>query len=218
MQNTSKNLDSQMFINCSFDIDYLEVTKIEPLKRYEENLYLLGKIFSSNENSKISDKKDDSKMDVDTEIINHSNNNSSIENQINNIVSSKDKQLKREEIQDVISSLKNESLSDMERLIIEQIISSVDEYEQTEKIIKDNKDLLNKKKQHFNGFVSKIKNSKMTEDEVETIEKDLADYGYLTELNKLQLNDFKSNDSANCKKRIDIKPDNETNNIVLTQL
>ena len=216
MLNTSKNLDSQMFINCSFDIDYLEVTKIEPLKRYEENLYLLGKIFSSNETKKENEKQNESKMDVDSEP--QINVDTSIENKINSIVTSKDKELKKNDINDVLSSIKHESLSDMERLIIEQIISSVDEYEQTEKLIKDNKEYLNRKKQHFNGFISKIKNSKMTDDEVESIEKDLAEFGYLTELNKLQINDYKTNGFINKKKQSDLHPDSETNNIVLTQL
>ena len=42
MNQNSKNsnipLDSSLFINCTFDTDYLEVTKTESLRKYEENV------------------------------------------------------------------------------------------------------------------------------------------------------------------------------------
>jgi hypothetical protein len=46
--NIGKNMiDSSLHVNCTFDMDYLEVTKNESLKKYEENVYLLGTIFNS---------------------------------------------------------------------------------------------------------------------------------------------------------------------------
>jgi hypothetical protein len=37
-KNANLNIDSGLFINCTFDTDYLEVTKTEPLRKYEENV------------------------------------------------------------------------------------------------------------------------------------------------------------------------------------
>ncbi len=37
-KNLNFNIDSALFINCTFDTDYLEVTKTEPLRKYEENV------------------------------------------------------------------------------------------------------------------------------------------------------------------------------------
>lgn len=39
-KNANLNLDSGLFINCTFDTDYLEVTKTESLRKYEENVKL----------------------------------------------------------------------------------------------------------------------------------------------------------------------------------
>lgn len=49
--NNSRNNDNQLFVNLAFDMDMFELTKIEPLKRYEENLHLLSKVFSNQEKS-----------------------------------------------------------------------------------------------------------------------------------------------------------------------
>jgi len=42
LHQTQKNinvpLDSSLFINCTFDTEYLEVTKTECLRKYEENV------------------------------------------------------------------------------------------------------------------------------------------------------------------------------------
>jgi hypothetical protein len=48
MSSQIKNpIDAQLFVNCTFDMDYLEITKNESLRKYEENVYLLGTIFST---------------------------------------------------------------------------------------------------------------------------------------------------------------------------
>jgi hypothetical protein len=36
--NTNTTIDSGLFINCFFDTDYLEVSKTESLRKYEENV------------------------------------------------------------------------------------------------------------------------------------------------------------------------------------
>lgn len=50
--------------NCVFDMDYLEVTKNESLRKYEENVYLLGTIFSNKVKSdELSEESSDSDSD-----------------------------------------------------------------------------------------------------------------------------------------------------------
>lgn len=62
-------------------MDYLEVTKNESLRKYEENVYLLGTIFSKKvKRDELSDESSDSDSDsssVDEEIINLFENNKS---------------------------------------------------------------------------------------------------------------------------------------------
>jgi len=36
--NTNTSIDSGLFIKCLFDTDYLEVSKTESLRKYEENV------------------------------------------------------------------------------------------------------------------------------------------------------------------------------------
>lgn len=45
--NNSRSNENQLFVNLAFDMDMFELTKIEPLKRYEENLHLLSKVFAN---------------------------------------------------------------------------------------------------------------------------------------------------------------------------
>lgn len=45
--NHSRSNENQLFVNLAFDMDMFELTKIEPLKRYEENLHLLSKVFAN---------------------------------------------------------------------------------------------------------------------------------------------------------------------------
>ena len=37
-KNTNSSIDSGLFVNCLFDTDYLEVSKTESLRKYEENV------------------------------------------------------------------------------------------------------------------------------------------------------------------------------------
>ena len=43
--------DPYLQINCSMDMDSMEITKTKAIKKYEENSYLLGRIFSLEEES-----------------------------------------------------------------------------------------------------------------------------------------------------------------------
>ena len=42
--------DPFLEINCSMDMDSMEITKTKAIKKYEENSYLLGRIFEIEEN------------------------------------------------------------------------------------------------------------------------------------------------------------------------
>ena len=37
--NNNTSIDSGLYVNCLFDTDYLEVSKTESLRKYEENVY-----------------------------------------------------------------------------------------------------------------------------------------------------------------------------------
>ena len=45
-----KNFNPHLQINCSMDMDALEITKTYAIKKYEENIYLLGNIFDLSDN------------------------------------------------------------------------------------------------------------------------------------------------------------------------
>lgn len=211
---TNKNIDSQMFINCSFDIDYLEVTKIEPLKRYEENLFLLGKIFSNeiNDNSVKSIPMD---IESNQDIMNIDSKDINIQNKIEKIINSNDKKLDKEEIQEIINSLEQENLSDIEKVILSQLINSMDEYKETEEIIKDNKEALMKNKHSFQNLVTKIKNAKNTNEDFKKIKHEVEDQGYLTEYNKHQFSNISDNKNDQKKTSEEIF---HTDNIILTSI
>lgn len=155
---SSKYIDNQMFINCSFDIDYLEVNKIEPLKRYEENLYLLGKIFSSEVSKGNIDenKKEDCQNEETT--------SKDYISQINELIygSLKEKDFKKEKVTSILNELLNDtnSLNDVELLIIDQIEQSLKEYEDTERLIKENKEDILKEKNNINTILNKCKVNK----------------------------------------------------------
>ena len=73
MSSQIKNpIDAQLFVNCTFDMDYLEITKNESLRKYEENVYLLGTIFSTSKteegnNHPLND-SNNSSMEMDQEL------------------------------------------------------------------------------------------------------------------------------------------------------
>lgn len=211
---SNKNIDSQMFINCAFDIDYLEVTKIEPLKRYEENLFLLGKIFSNeiidnsgnNENIELGSNVNANNIDVD---------DIPIQNRIERIINSSDKKLNKEEIHDIINSLEQKNLSDIEKVILSQLVNSMDEYKETEDIIKENKESFLKNKHSFQNLVNKIKNAKNANEDFKKIKYEIEDNGYLTEYNKHQLSIMLENKKEQKKVNEEIF---STDNIILTPL
>ena len=59
--NYSNKGDPYLQINCFMDMDSMEITKTKAIKKYEENSYLLGRIFelesNDSENKEISEEK-----------------------------------------------------------------------------------------------------------------------------------------------------------------
>ena len=55
--NYSSKGDPYLQINCSMDMDSMEITKTKAIKKYEENSYLLGRIFSLEEESSNKEEK-----------------------------------------------------------------------------------------------------------------------------------------------------------------
>ena len=66
--------DPYLQINCFMDMDSMEITKTKAIKKYEENSYLLGRIFeivnSEEENSKPEEKEQKKKLENDNNKIN----------------------------------------------------------------------------------------------------------------------------------------------------
>lgn len=85
-------IDSQLFVNCTFDMDYLEITKNESLRKYEENVYLLGSIFAQKVKNSLNEESSESESDEDSfeqeeEILNlFKNQSKSQENDFNQIL------------------------------------------------------------------------------------------------------------------------------------
>ena len=67
--NYSNKGDPYLQINCFMDMDSMEITKTKAIKKYEENSYLLGRIFelesNDSENKEISDEKKNKKKLLD---------------------------------------------------------------------------------------------------------------------------------------------------------
>ena len=68
--------DPYLQINCFMDMDSMEITKTKAIKKYEENSYLLGRIFEiinneeKNDNTNPEEKKPKNKIENDNNKIN----------------------------------------------------------------------------------------------------------------------------------------------------
>lgn len=180
-----KNVDPQMFVNCSFDIDYLEVTKIEPLRRYEENIYLLGKIFSNpidETNSLKGSKSTSSKeaaMDIDDKPI---SNDKEIRDRVTKLLGSSTRSFQKDELVNILDMIQESKPSPDEEILIKQVLNSIEEYESTSELIRQNREVISNKRHQFTNLVSKIKQLKNLEEEVPALKKEISELGYNTEL------------------------------------
>ena len=209
-----KNFNPHLQINCSMDMDALEITKTYAIKKYEENIYLLGNIFDLSDNRIIENdeenllEKNFQNYNKINNTKNNNNNNLSEENEeedtLNEVIDFFDKN-KEDDNEDMDQDekmdrllrdikKKDEKNNGINQKLIEQLNSAYESY-------KDTKDLLikkeNKFKEHnreFENLMSKMKGYKGFYDEKffnEIIEKSKS-LGLITETFK-QLESYEKN-------------------------
>ena len=180
-----KNFNPHLQINCSMDMDALEITKTYAIKKYEENIYLLGNIFDLSDNRIIENdeenllEKNFQNYNKINNTKNNNNNNLSEENEeedtLNEVIDFFDKN-KEDDNEDMDQDekmdrllrdirKKDEKNNGINQKLIEQLNSAYESY-------KDTKDLLikkeNKFKEHnreFENLMSKMKGYKGFYDE-----------------------------------------------------
>ena len=131
-------LDPQLFINCTLDMDYLEVTKSEAIRKYEENVYLLGTIFSNRENNK--DELVDEDMS-DDESIDEKVLDLFDEDQNKPIINQGEYMDMDEKIQGILCDIKgNSDFNEEERALVEHVNKTLKELKDDEKIMCDSKE------------------------------------------------------------------------------
>ncbi len=208
-----KNFNPHLQINCSMDMDALEITKTYAIKKYEENIYLLGNIFDLSDN-RIIENDEENLLEKNFQNYNkinntkNNNNNLSEENEeedtLNEVIDFFDKN-KEDDNEDMDQDekmdrllrdirKKDEKNNGINQKLIEQLNDAYESY-------KDTKDLLikkeNKFKEHnreFENLMSKMKGYKGFYDEKffnEIIEKSKS-LGLITETFK-QLESYEKN-------------------------
>ncbi len=131
-------IDSQLFVNCTFDMDYLEITKNESLRKYEENVYLLGSIFAQKVKNSLNEESSESESDEDSfeqeeEILNlFKNQSKSQENDFNQI----------------LEKLKNENCDEKTKILLAQLDLS-------QRDLKEHQILLQNNQNNFKHTLSK---------------------------------------------------------------
>jgi hypothetical protein len=208
-----KNFNPHLQINCSMDMDALEITKTYAIKKYEENIYLLGNIFDLSDN-RIIENDEENLLEKNFQNFNKLNN---IKNNNNNLSEENEEEDTLNEVIDFFDKNKEDDNEDMDQdekmdrllrdikkkdeknnginqKLIEQLNSAYESY-------KDTKDLLikkeNKFKEHnreFENLMSKMKGYKGFYDEKffnEIIEKSKS-LGLITETFK-QLESYEKN-------------------------
>ena len=208
-----KNFNPHLQINCSMEMDALEITKTYAIKKYEENIYLLGNIFDLSDN-RIIENDEENLLEKNFQNYNkinntkNNNNNLSEENEeedtLNEVIDFFDKN-KEDDNEDMDQDekmdrllrdirKKDEKNNGINQKLIEQLNDAYESY-------KDTKDLLikkeNKFKEHnreFENLMSKMKGYKGFYDEKffnEIIEKSKS-LGLITETFK-QLESYEKN-------------------------
>ena len=208
-----KNFNPHLQINCSMDMDALEITKTYAIKKYEENIYLLGNIFDLSDNRIIENDEEnllEKNFQNYNKINNTKNNNNNLsekneeEDTLNEVIDFFDKN-KEDDNEDMDQDekmdrllrdirKKDEKNNGINQKLIEQLNDAYESY-------KDTKDLLikkeNKFKEHnreFENLMSKMKGYKGFYDEKffnEIIEKSKS-LGLITETFK-QLESYEKN-------------------------
>ena len=150
--------DNQLYISCTLDMDYFEVTKLEPLKKYEENVHMFNKIFS--------------KPEMNCSYLPLNEEPSELRFKVNNILSNK---FSKQEIICVLDEIKSSSVNDKEELLIKQVLSTIDEYEKVEDLIKKNKKNFTDKRKKFNDLANKSRHIKNLEEDFQSLIKEISE-------------------------------------------
>jgi hypothetical protein len=214
MSNINKNaIDSQLYVNCTFDMDYLEITKNESLRKYEENVYLLGTIFSTKENLNVNGEKlnsnnsqnFDTEMKIDEDQVtglslsekeilslfnSHKHHHSEEftdhfeEDRIKRMIS--DLQSEIESEKKLLENISQNEILNKKILLLAQLQNSMKDLKEHETILKNNKTLFKESTSKFQDYCTKMRNIKTHQNEEffnETM-KGLDEAGILSETYK----------------------------------
>lgn len=201
-------IDSQLFVNCTFDMDYLEITKNETLRKYEENVFLLGNNFSIPIN-KSECKSENSAEDSE---LSDSDSDGSDDNDIQELFHTKD----QNKFNEILRNLNNneDSGSQHENILLNQLKSSLDDFNVHETILNNNKANFVEATNKFNDIYQKLRSSKPQQN-MQTyydLIQESDDLGILSETFK-QYNKFEKKANLNCE-----LPFDPTNNIIIMPL
>ena len=208
-----KNFYPHLQINCSMDMDALEITKTYAIKKYEENIYLLGNIFDLSDN-RIIENDEENLLEKNFQNYNkinntkNNNNNLSEENEeeesLNEVIDFFDKNkeddnedMDQEEImnrllRDIIN--KDEKNNGINQKLIEELNSAYKSYKETKDLLIKKENKFKEHNREFENLMSKMKGYKGFYDEKffnEIIEKS-KNLGLITETFR-QLESYEKN-------------------------
>ena len=208
-----KNFNPHLQINCSMDMDALEITKTYAIKKYEENIYLLGNIFDLSDN-RIIENDEENLLEKNFQNYNkinntkNNNNNLSEENEeedtLNEVIDFFDKNkeddnedMDQEEImnrllRDIIN--KDEKNNGINQKLIEELNSAYKSYKETKELLNNKENKFKEHNRKFEDLMNKMKGYKGFYDEKffnEIIEKS-KNLGLITETFR-QLESYEKN-------------------------
>ena len=208
-----KNFNPHLQINCSMDMDALEITKTYAIKKYEENIYLLGNIFDLSDN-RIIENDEENLLEKNFQNFNklnnikNNNNNLSEENEeedtLNKVIDFFDKNkeddnedMDQEEImnrllRDIIN--KDEKNNGINQKLIEELNSAYKSYKETKELLNNKENKFKEHNRKFEDLMNKMKSYKGFYDEKffnEIIEKS-KNLGLITETFR-QLESYEKN-------------------------
>jgi hypothetical protein len=196
----AKTIDPQLMINCTFDMDYLEITKNESLRKYEENVYLLGSIFS---NKLCEQESEDESISIESD---YDDNQNIFSIQRENDISS------------LVTKFHKENCSSADektKILLTQLEMANKDLQDHQTLLENNKNTFKENKSKFNDFYQKLRSLKASENEnyfKDTL-KQADEIGVLSETFKQYDNYITERHKYNCE-----LPFDPSNNIVIMPL
>ena len=186
----AKAFNPQLQISCSLDMDSFEITKTESIKKYEENIYLLGTIF---------------RMDIsDKDCIPNIQEDSEDENEINNIFIDKennegdDDMDQNERIERYISEINNKTKNGkfQNTQLVTQLNEAYKDLRNEENFLKNKKKIFKEEIKNYENIISTLKNQKNSENEeyYKNILKKAENMGIVTDTFK-QIEQYKKDET-----------------------